>query len=61
MTSNDRQEYLERLTYLNQEFQHTGCEDWIHEMADDILCEILEGLGYVDIVESYREIPKHYN
>ena len=31
-----------------------------HEKADIILCDLLESLGYSDVVELYNEIVKWY-
>lgn len=32
-----------------------------HEDADYILCELLEKLGYKELVDAYRDIPKWYS
>lgn len=31
-----------------------------HVNADDILCELLERLGYKEVVEKYNEVSKWY-
>lgn len=31
-----------------------------HGEADDVLCELLVALGYEDVVDLYREVPKWY-
>lgn len=31
-----------------------------HAEADDLLCDLLKELGYVDIVEAYEKIEKWY-
>lgn len=31
-----------------------------HINADDILCELLEKLGYTDVVEKYNEVSKWF-
>lgn len=31
-----------------------------HEEADDLLCEILESLGYKEVVKAYDDIEKWY-
>lgn len=31
-----------------------------HRFADDILCDLLTSLGYVDVVAEYRKIHKFY-
>jgi len=37
-----------------------GNEKWDHIHADDILCELLEGLGCGEIVAIFRQIDKWY-
>ncbi len=32
-----------------------------HIEADDILCEVLKGLGYHDLVDAFRDVDKWYN
>ena len=32
-----------------------------HEDADFILCNFLEDLGYKELVDTYRKIPKQYS
>jgi len=34
-------------------------EDW-HVEADNILCELLDYLGYHNFVEAFEEVPKWY-
>lgn len=31
-----------------------------HNIADDILCEFLESLGYMDVVLAYDKVDKWY-
>lgn len=31
-----------------------------HAIADDILCDLLEGLGYEDVVKEYYKVSKWY-
>jgi hypothetical protein len=31
-----------------------------HAEADALLCQLLQELGYLDIVEEYRRVPKWY-
>lgn len=33
----------------------------IHSKADEILCELLESLGYLKTVRAFRELPKWYS
>ena len=35
-------------------------EEAAHIQADDVLCDILNQLGFEDVVEEYRKIPKWY-
>lgn len=60
MTSNEREDFKLRMELLLEESKESISIDWIHEIADGILCEILEGLGYFDIVSLWRKIPKRY-
>lgn len=32
----------------------------LHGTADDILCELLNELGYTDLVRTFEELPKWY-
>ena len=51
-----RKLYLARLKTIAEE---TDIED-AHIEADQILCDILDMLGYHDIVEAYNSIEKWY-
>jgi hypothetical protein len=31
-----------------------------HDIADGILCDLLEGLGYQDVVKEYHKVSKWY-
>lgn len=31
-----------------------------HNLADAVLCEFLQSLGYADVVEAWIEVPKWY-
>ena len=31
-----------------------------HDDADRVLCELLESLGYADVVEAWHKVPKWY-
>ena len=37
-----------------------GDIEGLHAAADDILCEVLNILGYSDIVQAYDDVPKWY-
>lgn len=43
-----------------QEEANNGDTECAHMNADDILCELLEKLGYKDVVEKYNEVSKWY-
>ena len=38
-----------------------GDVEAIHQQADDVLCELLKALGYEDVVEEWRKVPKWYS
>jgi hypothetical protein len=59
-------ELLERLKTVtekdycpNCKIQTGGPEVW-HVEADNILCELLDHLGYHDFVEAFEKVPKWY-
>lgn len=59
-------ELLERLKTVTEKDYWPNCqnqkgdrEDW-HVEADNILCELLDYLGYHDFVEAFEEVPKWY-
>lgn len=52
----DINKYIKRMENAKKNWD-TECS---HIDADDILCEMLEDLGYGEIVEMYREIDKWY-
>ena len=49
-------EALERMVDLKA---HNDTEI-AHEIADEILCEVLRGLGYNDLVDAYEAVPKWF-
>ena len=51
-----RQNAIEKL----RSFQGDKEQDY-HIEADDILCELLEYLGYGDVVEEYNKLDKWYS
>lgn len=67
MTEERRKELLERLKNVTEKEYYQGSkfgpygdrEDW-HAEADNILCELLDELGYHDFVEAFEEVPKWY-
>lgn len=50
------EKYLEQMKQLNDE----GDIENNHKEADMLLCELLEELGFTEIVEVYRKLPKWY-
>lgn len=49
---------------LNEKYlaQMKTCKDESdHEDADYILCDLLEELGYKELVDAYKEVPKWYS
>lgn len=41
--------------------QQSNCDtECAHYEADDIICKLLESLGYEDVVEEYRNVNKWY-
>lgn len=66
MTEEKRKELLERLKNVTEKDYYPGskypkgdAEEW-HVEADNILCELLDCLGYHDFVEAFDEVPKWY-
>lgn len=53
MTEKQYNDYLEEMSNL------TG--PWDHDIADSILCDILEDLGYHEIVEKFCKLEKWYS
>lgn len=51
-----REEALKKL----KESQDNGDIEWAHGDADDVLCELLESLGYEDVVAEYKRVDKWY-
>lgn len=48
--------------YLKQMSELKNNDDYeaLHGTADDILCELLNELGYTDLVRTFEELPKWY-
>mgnify|MGYP000362529352 CR=1 FL=1 len=58
-----RMEAVDRLNKILKKveegkFDYT--EEDAHIDADEVLCDLLEELGYNEVVEVYKKIPKHY-
>ncbi len=48
--------YADRMRELNE------CEEEIgHSMADDLLCEVLDNLGFAEMVKEFNKLTKWYN
>ena len=47
------EKYLMQMKVLKSEFEH--------DEADYLLCALLEELGYIELVEAYRKVPKWYS
>lgn len=56
-----RRLYLKRLQTIVEESRSVGADvEAAHTEADEILCDILDMLGFEDIVEAYKAIEKWY-
>jgi len=42
------------------ECQNNGDTELAHSSADDVLCELLQTLGYSDVVEAWGKVDKWY-
>lgn len=47
------EKYIMQMKCLHSEYEH--------DEADFILCSLLEELGYIELVELYRKLPKWYS
>lgn len=56
MNERELNDYVARL----KELQGSNDPECAHASADGILCEILEALGYDEIVNEYDKIDKWY-
>ena len=43
-----------------KERQQSDDKEVAHAEADDILCDLLDSMGYKDVVKEFRKIPKWY-
>jgi len=43
-----------------KECQKNNDTEVAHVYADDVLCDLLEGLGYEDVVKEYYKVDKWY-
>ena len=51
----------DRAIALLREAQRSGTFEMCHVEADTVLCELLCALGYGDVVEEWRRVPKRYS
>ncbi|WP_313570739.1 hypothetical protein [Pantoea piersonii] len=49
----------EAITKLHEAAKHWDKEE-AHGLADDALCDLLSALGYEDVVEAWKRVPKWY-
>jgi hypothetical protein len=49
----------EAIKKLQKEVNNEDTES-AHGKADDILCELLEKIGYEDVIKKYNEVSKWY-
>jgi hypothetical protein len=55
---NKHNEYLLKMKEIGEKYGND--EEVCHGLADDLLCQILNDLGYNDIVEEFEKLPKWY-
>lgn len=55
---NKHDEYLLKMKEIGEKYGND--EEVCHGLADDLLCQILNDLGYNDIVEEFEKLPKWY-
>lgn len=53
----DENKYLSEMKPL----EDSNDQELAHGEADDLLCKMLEDLGYQSVVDSYRRVPKWYS
>ena len=52
--------YVAKLKKINASDENRGAE-YTHVDADRILCELLRKLGYSDVVDVWKDVPKWYS
>ena len=53
--------YLNRMKEVKQKYEiELDDKEDAHILADKVLCDLLESLGYVEIVEEFNSIHKWY-
>lgn len=60
ITKEKHQKYLKQMRQANKESRDDDAESW-HIKADDILCELLNELGFKQIVEEYGKVKRWYS
>ncbi len=53
-------DFKNEMLYLEQEYGNGEDEEEFHKLADDIMCEVLNQLGYGEGIEVFRRNPKWY-
>jgi len=56
-------EFAKEMRQVGEEYTtHTGRPDTevVHSVADDLLCELLSRLGYVETVREFHNLDKWY-
>lgn len=59
MTKKQKEEIAEAISQL-KDLQESNDIESAHAEADDILCTVLEVLGYSELVEEYKKVEKWY-
>lgn len=60
MTLLDDKDVCARLQAIDQRYGYEDDEEVFHKEADNVLCELLESLGYKETVEYFKKHPKWY-
>ena len=55
----DRKEVIEKLNGFAHDSED-GDAEVPHILADDVLCDLLRGLGYQDVIDAYEAVNKWY-
>lgn len=62
LTEEEHAEFLVALRILASKAEDNTSEpEYDHIKADQLICKMLEQMGYRDIVEMYNRIPKWYS
>lgn len=53
--------YLNRMKEVKQKYEVEANDTEVaHYLADKVLCDLLESLGYVELVEEFNNLEKWY-